>query len=84
MNISGPVRVEPTRPITMSKRGTDSPRKTAIATIADLIMHRWTQKSVKQKTTVKIIRKLTSILPKTLIDLIDTKACRYKRFTISS
>lgn len=60
MNISGPVRVEPTRPMTISKRGTDSPRNTANATMADLMRHRWTQKSANNYSNVieGIVRKM--------------------------
>lgn len=49
MNISGPVRVEPTKPMTRSNLGTDSPKKTAKATMPDRIRHRRTQKSAKNK-----------------------------------
>lgn len=60
MNISGPVRVEPTRPMTISKRGTDSPRNTANATMADLMRHRWTQKSANNYSNIigGIVRKM--------------------------
>lgn len=63
MNMRGPVRVDPTRPMTKSNLGTDSARMTPIATILDRIKQRLKQKSVTKRynTHLKIVpRKVLS------------------------